>query len=411
MYRSGPDKRIALMKSKKSALSQKQAAREILVLAASAALSPEAREAISSLLKHDVDWQHLLDLADYHGVGPLVSHNLLRDDDFAGRVPRPYAEKLNAVYHNSLYKNILFTEELSKVLAALNENNVPAIVLKGVILSELLYNNPGLRAMSDIDIMVPADLMRRAKSLISGLGYRPDTGKEPWEHPFHEVPYYKRAQVPVFIELHRNLDDPGLVDIPLQDIWRRAQEVRMQGLTSLLLSPEDTLLHLSNSFSKPSDYKLKTLADITELLKKYEGLLDWDYVLESARTWRVHIVLGCALEYARSLLGAPVPEAVTKALRPGFWRSLAQKILTGRGKFISPIRWSKLRNETLVLRKSLMMDRPGQMAIVFSRFRGRRSGVAWFKSAVWILFVFFTALGRYLMRPGDGKMQHKLSRI
>jgi hypothetical protein len=402
MSHSGSTERLSVSKSKNLSFSGKQAAREILLLATSAVLSPEAREKISTILNGNVDWQYLLDLAEYHGVGPLLSYNLLHGN-FSGGVPGPYAEKLNAKYHNNLYKNVILADELNKALTAFGKSNIPVIVLKGVTLAELLYNNPGLRVVSDMDIIVPVNMIDTARALITELGYGLSDVKKSWKHPFHDIPYCKQARLPVFIELHRNLDDPSLVNIPLDDIWKRAQSFQMQGTASLLLSPEDTLLYLSGCFVKPSNFNLKTLGDITELLKKYNGLLDWDYILKSARSWQVYISLTYTLKMARSLLRAPVPDTVTKTLMTGFFRSFLLRLLINRDTFISPIKWNKLRIETLVLHYSLMMDRPGQVRAVLSRFRGPRTKVPWLRTAMWILFVVFTALARYITNPVSKK--------
>jgi hypothetical protein len=393
---TGSNKHVSVSKSNKISLSAKQAARGILVLAVTAKLSPEAREKILTLAKGDIDWQYLLELAEYHGVGPLLAYNLLHCD-LNGVIPGPYAEKLNKIYHSSLYQNIILADELKKVLAVFEKSNIPVIVLKGVTLAELLYDNPGLRVMTDIDVVVPPDIVSKAKSSITELGYQPQKSLKKWEHTFHEVPYFKQAQLPVFIEIHRNLEDPALVNIPLSDIWDRAKSFQMQGLTSLLLSPEDTLLYLSNCFVKPSNFNLKTLADITELLKKYKGALDWNYILKSAQSWQVNIPLRYTLEKAQLLLEAPVPESGTKIMKPGFFRNLLLCLLINNKTFISPIKWQKLRTETLTLHCSLMIDRPRGMRAVLLKFRGPHTRVPWLRTSMWIFFVVFVAVWRNIL--------------
>jgi hypothetical protein len=400
MSRTALNKRTLTPESGKLSVSGKKAARELLLLTTSAGLSPEARENISLILNNKIDWQYLLDLAEYHGTGSLLAYNLLHND-FTGKIPAPYTEKLNTIYHRHLYTNIVFADQLSKILSAFSKNNIPVIVLKGVTLAELLYNNPGLRTVSDIDIMVPPEMIVNARSVLEELGYQPQRISDSWEHPFHEIPYFIQVQLPVFVELHRNLDNPGLVDIPLQEIWRRAQRVQIQGISSLLLSPEDMLLYLANCFSKPSNFTLKTLGDIAELIKKYYDSLDWNYILDSSRSWRVTIILGYALILARSLLGAPVPESATKTHKPGFWRNLLQQLLANQDIFISPVKWRKLRIETLVVRNSLMMDNPGRMLLVLSRFRGYPARAGWLRSTMWIISVLFAALVNKVIGLGN----------
>jgi hypothetical protein len=55
----------------------------------------------------------------------------------------------------------------------------------------------------------------------------------------------------------------------------------------MVLSPEDNLLFLSNNLSKQDSRILRSLCDLAELFKKYDGILDWDYIINPAHYWNV----------------------------------------------------------------------------------------------------------------------------
>lgn len=384
----------------KSSLSGQRSAKEILLLCTTANISHGKKERISQILAGSVDWRYLLYLAEFHGVAPLIAHNLVANG-LASQVPQPCLERLNKIYHSTLYRNVILSGELSKVLSLFSQHDIAAIVLKGTILAEQLYGNPGLRTVSDMDILVQPQQVSLASSLILEMGYKRVAQQVTRNHPFHEE-YYKQVQYPVFIELHWNLDDPKLVAVPQQEIWHRAQLLQIQGGTTMVLSPEDNLLFLSNHLSKHSTNLLRSLNDIAELLKKYHGLLDWDYVLESTHSWGIEAAVYYSLWRAQEIFGAPVPTSVVKVLKPESWRRWLLDFLISQEFFISNTRSPQLRNETCVVVRSLMMRHVHQAALVLARNRGRNKRAAWLRTATWIVLVFGAALGRNAARFVSG---------
>jgi len=370
----------------------KRAARNILLLCTTAGISPGRKEQISRLLLGVVDWRYLLDLAEFHGVSPLIAHNLATSG-LSIQVPQPYAERLNKIYTSILYRNVILSNELTKVLSIFKQRDISAIVIKGTFLAEQLYGNPSLRTVSDMDILVQPEKLSKASSLLLEMGYHKYTEQDVWQHPFHDV-FYRQAQFPLFIELHWNLDDRKLVAFPEQEIWHRAQQFQIQGETIMMLAPEDNLLFLSVHLAKQSTQMLKSLCDITELIKKYDGILDWDYIVKSAHSWGVGTAVHYSLSRCKEILGAPVPVSVIGALKPGAWRRWLLGFLVGREFFISATRLTKLRYETQTTVRSLTMQHISQTAAVLAKFRGSNKKVWWLRTAFWMVLVFGTALIR-----------------
>jgi hypothetical protein len=384
----------------RSSPSGRRAAREILLLLATASLSPSRKKRISQLLTGNVEWRYLLELAEFHNITPLIAHNLTANG-LASNVPQLYIERLSQIYNATLYRNVILSHELRKILSTLSQNGITAIVLKGTILSEQLYGNPGLRTMADIDILVKPKELSLAGSLLVEMGYKQLVTQQEQGHPFHEV-YSKQTQFPFFIELHWNLDDEKLVSVPGQIIWHRAQRLQIQEGSTMVLSPEDNFLFLSNHLSKQDGQLLRSLCDITELLKRYEIALDWDYIIKSAYSWGIEIGAYHSLRKSKELLGAPVPASTIRSLKPKLWRRWALEFLLSREAFVSPIRCNKLRSETLILVRSLMMKCAYRTALVLAEYRGRGKKGVWLKTEFWIVLVFGAALMRNITRVVSG---------
>jgi hypothetical protein len=247
-----------------------------------------------------------------------------------------------------------------------------------------------------------------AKSILAELGYQQITVTSTWDHSFHEIPYYKIVNFPVFIELHWELDDSKMIAFPAKQIWNRTQVLQLQGGSTTVLSPEDNLLFLACHLFKHDDQLLKFLADIAELLKKYDGLLDWDYITESIHSWQIETYAYYSLKLAGELLGAPVPVSTLETLKPGLWRRCTLGLLLDNEFFISPDMKGRFRSWTLVLAWSLMSKHLHQTRNVLLKHEGARKRVAWPKISVWIMLVLAAALGRYLMKPTKGRINSGL---
>ena len=376
----------------RSSLAGRRAARDILLLASTASISPERKTQLSRVLSGTVDWDRLLELAEFHGVSPLIARNLATNG-LTSYLPRPYLDKLERIYKNNLIRNMLFSSELNKVLSVFKINGIEAITLKGTVLAEQLYGNPGLRTTVDIDILVPLEEMSRAGSVLREMDYQKTEPQEDRDHPFHTV-YCRQTKFPVYVELHWDLEDPGLVSISLPQVWNRAQPLQLPGGAILVLSPEDNLLFLSNTFAKQDGQRLRSLCDITELVKKYGGGLDWDYVARSAGSFGIGAAAHYSLRWARELLEAPVPVSVIEALKPRALRRWLIGCLTSQDSFLSTCRFTKFKLETHALLYGLMMKYPRQTLLALSRYRGDNERIAWLRTAFWILLVFGGVLGR-----------------
>jgi hypothetical protein len=94
------------------------------------------------------EWAGVAAQAEAHGLAPLLY-----------------------VYLRHRHANQVRTRVLHDVLAAYQAAGIPALVLKGAALFHLVYPEPGLRPMSDLDILVPESEAWRAQRTLAELGF------------------------------------------------------------------------------------------------------------------------------------------------------------------------------------------------------------------------------------------------
>ena len=198
---------------------------------------------------------------------------------------------------------------------AANAGTTPEAAIQAVANAD----GPGLRTMSDIDIMVPERDLAKAEHVMVGLGFgplpRPDL-EEFCRRSNHLARLSRPKSVPV--EVHWTIERPtSPFTIDVDALWRRAQPIALGGLEVLALSPEDLLLHLClhTSYHHRFDrMALKGLVDIDMVVAAFEGRLDWRQVARTAREWGAGSYVYSTLRLATMILETPVPKAALASL-------------------------------------------------------------------------------------------------
>jgi hypothetical protein len=114
------------------------------------------------------EWEKVPAQAEAHGLGPLLYVHLL-----AAGVPFPPTVKreLLGLYLRHRQSNRVRMRVLHDILTAYDAAGIQALVLKGGALSHLVYPEPGLRPMSDLDILVPKSELWQAQGVLIELGF------------------------------------------------------------------------------------------------------------------------------------------------------------------------------------------------------------------------------------------------
>ena len=108
---------------------------------------------ISGILSESVNWDEVLESAEWHSVMPLLYKTLSRVQDRA-HVPDNVMDRLKSSYKANVARNMFLFSDFKTVVEALQQKGVKVIVLKGAALASEIYNDVGLRQMSDIDLLI-----------------------------------------------------------------------------------------------------------------------------------------------------------------------------------------------------------------------------------------------------------------
>jgi hypothetical protein len=265
------------------------------------------------------DWTGVVSLAEEQGLAPLLDH-LLRQ---AGIVPPPGAGKTLwglALHHR--HASQARTQLLGEVLDGLDRAGIPTLVLKGGALAHLVYPEPGLRPMGDLDLLVPPAALRPARDVLLRLGCTslpagPGTG---WQAEHRHPPPLRRIVdgLPVVIELHTDLfAQSGERPPRTGDWWANPLPFRLSGggAAAQTLRPGVMLLHLCwhlvnmrHLAAQVARPRLIWVADVVGFAECFQEELDWAEI----RTRQPLVASTLAL------LGdlVPLPESLRRRLGP-----------------------------------------------------------------------------------------------
>ena len=256
------------------------------------------------------DWEVMVQQSIRHGVACLLYHRLSRMN-LGVSLPSTALQSLREAYLHNAERNVGLYHELSSVLTALHNEGIPVIVLKGAYLAEGVYGDIALRPMVDVDLLVRREGLSRVKGIFIELGYgMPDNSNAESSSHVDLRPFTKPSPIP--FEVHWSLPTPHPFRIDIDGLWERAHPATIAGVEVLGLSPEDLLLTLTLHACNHHKFGLGliSLCDISEVVRHYNGQIDYEQLHQRAREWGISNCLHLTLLLSKELLQSDVPDAL-----------------------------------------------------------------------------------------------------
>lgn len=264
------------------------------------------------------EWGALEEDATRHNVRGLV-YRRLADSPAASAVPAELMARLRAMYVDTAGRNARALHETRRMAKALADRGIEVILLKGIYLARFTYDEPALRNMADVDVMVRRDRLAEAEAVYLAQGYGPQPRPDVDEfcRRSNHLAKLVKPGVPV-VEVHWAIERPtSPFTIDLDGLWARAVSLELDGVPVKALAPEDALLHLAVHLSYHHLFDraaLKGLVDVGALLGRHREQFDWPAMLARAAAWGVSGFVYTTLRLAEELLAVGVPAAVLSAL-------------------------------------------------------------------------------------------------
>lgn len=348
----------------------------LLLLGARSRPNAASDAELAALASAPVDWPALVELAITEGTAPLLLSHLQRLG-LLERLPSAARLRLIDVARGVWAANAALATHWGEATAALQQTGVPTLTLKGMALANTVYPERGLRPMADVDLLVrPAD-RDAALATLRGLGY--GTPGDAADELGASRSFAELVRAGSRIDLHwhaaRYLRFERVVEVDHAGLWARARPLVTAEGQSLMLSPEDLLLHLVLHLTLGSDFaRVLWYADIDAVVRRYATDLDWRRLEREAERWRIRTLTGWTLRVAASSFGTPLPSGLLDRLGSGRLRRAAVTELIGGSR--PPSLTGALGDTRVYPAQTLLMDRARDVARVFTW--------TFFPSATWL---------------------------
>ena len=279
--------------------------RQILSLMISGRLNAVGWESFS-----DADWERLISKARMEGVAPLLYWAFSRSGAFSS-LPQNVRNSLRASYAYTWMQNQQNFKELETLSHLFALAEIPMVLLKGACFALTIYPDIGLRPMGDMDVLVPITHLGEAVRIARSLGY---SDAEPEASPGlrdllnHEVCLQKAGSLSTVLEIHHSLvaDKIFSYSVPVDWFWGQTQALttssQLQFEKILMLTPAAQVLYASSHAMLQhggNNTPLRWYYDLDQLIRHYQGNLDWDLLLSQARKFEWGSALAAALSRLR----------------------------------------------------------------------------------------------------------------
>jgi len=246
-----------------------------------------------------LNWNRLDMMIAADNLMPLFSHLYAKSPRVPG-ADRPvrWQRTLMGVLHHNL-RALKTTTELFRIL---QEEHIPAVVLRGLALAHTVYPEPYLRPMRDVDLLVPADVHGELVGRLEKHGLKPvQSLRSQFVYVINEISieihwsfltakrYQRAADFGEWIRTSRPFSTP---------------EGELPGL-----SPEHELLDLvCHAFIHHELDSLQPLVDIGLFVR--QNKLDWPYLADWCRCASMGRLFRFTMAFADQLLELGLAEPI-----------------------------------------------------------------------------------------------------
>jgi hypothetical protein len=215
--------------------------------------------------------------------------------------------------------------DLKEILREAKESGIQVVLLQGIALLLKVYDDIGLRPMTDIDLWLPRNGYSHLIDILHKKGYQRD---KLYPHTF------RRGLTTLDIHTHiLGADRIGtrtfLLPTGQDPIYRRTFVSACEGEPARCLDRYDQVIYLSLHALKHNVERLLWLADIRNLVMGW-GDYDWRSLIGRAKAWGQERSISHISFFLNDLLGFPFPEKSLGFLEERRPSRLQERILRQR---------------------------------------------------------------------------------
>ena len=224
----------------------------------------------------------------------------------------PLVQRLKGVHRKAWFENNRLFHATAPLLAALREQHIDVLLLKGAPMALGYYETPAHRPMSDLDILVHPEQLERTVAKLQEFGWKVLGSIEPEMRRIRHAAQCVRDDG-IEIDLHWGV----LIESAdaTESFWQRATPFDFQGVPVLQLAPADALLHaVLHGVRCNPDPPIRWIPDALAILERKGAEIDWPAVIAFASRHRMAHRFALGMLHLVREYGAEIPPPVLKQL-------------------------------------------------------------------------------------------------
>lgn len=228
----------------------------------------------------------------------------MRTLQFSGDIPREMSARLKKSYYRTISSNLVKLEAATRIFQTFQQEDIHAIPLKGIALIETVYQNPAMRPMTDIDILINPEDAKKIRGVLEKLGYHLDD--------YYRGSWNYSNEDDVFLDIHTKFTRyEALFHIDYSEIYNRLQQVNFNDQIQVhVLCPEHQLIHIALHLAPGlySECNFINFLDLYYLINDQINLLDWTYVSEFAKRSGIALYIYAPLYLCSHIFKVNIPQ-------------------------------------------------------------------------------------------------------
>ncbi len=220
----------------------------------------------------------------------------------------PHYGRMKGIYRYFLYRNSMLFSEGKKIIKRFIEVGIDLLLFKGLALYLKYYQNPALRPMGDIDVLVHKKDLEKAEKILVELGWKYRYTNDRKVRDIHSFDYINAANQGFDLHWYALYENP----IPEIDrgIWERAQTFNWEGMKVKVMAPEDLILTgVINGIRDSTPMRYEWIYDAIKIIKK-EPFSQWPIVLKESQNRGLGEILFYALNLVHDISQEAVPREI-----------------------------------------------------------------------------------------------------
>ncbi len=251
---------------------------QLLVQCASLKFDEAQADRLVEATSAPLDWSPIQNEAESQALAPLLYKHLNQANI---SLPRSTKRALQALYLRHRHANLTRQQTLLEIIAAFQKEQIQVLLLKGIALAHLVYPEPALRPMRDMDLLVKRSDARRAQKILQELGFQaPISSSKPLPSKHLTVATRSVEGLLISVEIHHNLFEDDFPDsLTMDELTVPPLSFDLAGITIETLGYEDMLWHLCrHAVYIFQPLRLIWVADIVSFAEKFANEIDWEHI-------------------------------------------------------------------------------------------------------------------------------------